>query len=220
MKKPAKPNPPNPVPSERGRIPALPEPPEPRDERGFIPVGLIGLLAVLGFLGDMYFINNGLDVGGKGGAFPKQVYFPYGRYDQVKAANPATGGVDLDAGKRIYSSICAACHQPNGMGTPGMFPPLAGSDWVNVEGHQRMIKIVLNGLSGPITVSGQQFNNVMVPLRDTLKDEDIANVISFVRQEWGNKGGPVTADEVKKVREETKDRGGSWTPDELKQGPE
>ena len=220
MKKPSQSNRPDPAPAERARGPALPEPPEPRDERGFIPVGLIGLLAAVAFLGDMYFIHNGVDVGGKGGTFPRQVYFPYPDYASVKSANPAAGGVDLDAGKRIYSSICAACHQPNGMGTPGMFPPLAGSDWVNVEGHQRMIKIVLNGLSGPLTVSGQQFNNVMVPLRDTLKDEDIANVISFVRQEWGNKGGPVTAEEVKKLREATKDKGGSWTPDELKQGPE
>ena len=97
MKKPAKPNPPNPVPSERGRIPALPEPPEPRDERGFIPVGLIGLLAVLGFLGDMYFINNGVDVGGKGGTFPKQVYFPYGNYAQVQHDNPKGEGPDLES---------------------------------------------------------------------------------------------------------------------------
>lgn len=213
--KPDKPGDPKPLAPGRARGASLPEPPEPRDERGFIPVGLIAMLAVLTFLGDMYFINNGIDVGGKGGTFPKEVYFPYSDYAAVKRDNPATGGIDLDAGKRIYSQICAACHQPNGMGVPGMFPPLAGSEWVNTPGHQRMIRIVLNGLSGPITVSGQPFSNVMVPLRDTLKDEDIANVISYVRQEWGNKGGTVPPEEVKKVREETKDKAGSWTADEL-----
>jgi mono/diheme cytochrome c family protein len=106
------------------------------------------------------------------------------------------------------------------MGTPGMFPPLAGSEWVTAEGHERIIRIVLNGLSGPIEVAGAQFNNVMVPWRDTLKDEDIASVLSYIRSEWGNKADPVTVEEVKKVREGTKDRGNPWTADELKQVPE
>jgi mono/diheme cytochrome c family protein len=194
----------------------FPEPPEPREERGFIPVGFIGLLAVLGFLGDMYFVYHGLDIGGKGGAFPKQVYFPYPNYAAVQRDNPAAGGVDLDVGKRIYSTSCAPCHQPNGMGTPGMFPPLAGSEWVAPENPENMIRIVLNGLAGPITVSGQQFNNVMVPWRDTLKDEEIAAVISYVRNDWGNKGSFATPDQVKKVREATKDRTGPWSADELK----
>jgi mono/diheme cytochrome c family protein len=199
---------------------SFPEPPEPRSEKGFMPVSLIGLLAVLAFLGNMYFIYHGLDIGGKGGAFPRQVYYPYGSYTEVIKANPATGGVDLELGKRVYNTACAPCHQPSGMGTPGMFPPLAGSEWVTAEGHERIIRIVLNGLSGPIEVAGTQFNNVMVPWRDTLKDEDIASVLSYVRSEWGNKAGPVSVEEVKKVREGTKDRGSPWTADELKQVPE
>ena len=186
-----------------------------------MPVSLIGLLAILAFLGNMYFIYHGLDIGGKGGAFPRQVYFPHRTYVDVTKANPATGGVDIELGKRIYNGpFCAPCHQPSGMGTPGMFPPLAGSEWVNAEGHQRIIRIVLNGLSGPIEVAGAQFNNVMVPWRDTLKDEEIAAVLTFIRSEWGNKGDPVTVEEVKKVREGTKDRSNPWTADELKQVPE
>jgi len=106
------------------------------------------------------------------------------------------------------------------MGTPGMFPPLGGSEWVNAEGHQRIIRIVLNGLSGPIEVSGAQFNNVMVPWRDILKDEDIAAVLTFIRSEWGNKGDPVPVEEVKAVRAATPDRASPWTADELKQVPE
>jgi mono/diheme cytochrome c family protein len=220
MKTPDKPTAPQPASPARVRGAALPEPPEPRDERGFIPVSLIALLAILAFLGDVYFIHHGLDIGGKGGAFSAQVYFPYSNYESVKLDNPKVEGCDLDAGKRIYSQICGACHQPNGMGVPGMFPPLAGSEWANAASHERIIRIVLNGLSGPITVNGQPFNNVMVPLRDTLKDEDIANVLCFVRQEWGNKGGPVTPEEVKKIRDATKDKGGSWTADELLKLPE
>ena len=194
---------------------SFPEPAEPHAERGFMPVGLIGLLAVIAFLGNMYFIYHGLDIGGKGGAFPKLVYFPYTSMADLKPP-----GADPDLGRQVYAKTCVACHQGGGTGTPGMFPPLVGSEWVNAEGHQRIIRIVLNGLSGPIDVAGAQFNNVMVPWRDTLKDEEIAAVLTFVRSEWGNKGDAVPLEEVAKVREATKDRGGPWTADELKQIPE
>ena len=194
---------------------AFPEPPEPRAEKGFMPVGLIGLVAVLAFLGNMYFIYGGLDIGGKGGAFPKLVYLPYRSYAQI----PQEGG-NGEEGQRVYTTYCAPCHQPSGMGTPGMFPPLGGSEWVNAEGHQRIIRIVLNGLSGPIEVSGAQFNNVMLPWRDTLKDEEIAAVLTFIRSEWGNKSDAVPAAEVTAVRKATEGRSTPWTADELKQVPE
>jgi mono/diheme cytochrome c family protein len=106
------------------------------------------------------------------------------------------------------------------MGTPGMFPPLGGSEWVTAEGHQRIIRIVLNGLNGPIEVSGQQYNNVMLAWRDMLKDEEIAAVLTFIRSEWGNRADAVTAEEVAKVREATKDRTTYWTAQELLQIPE
>ena len=195
---------------------SFPEPPEPRAERGFMPVSMIGLLAVLAFLGNMYFIYNGLDIGGKGGAFPRLVYFPYTTYGKI----PTTEVDPTELGKQVYAISCAPCHQPTGMGTPGMFPPLAKSEWVNVEGHERLIRIVLNGLSGPIEVAGAQYNNVMVPWRDTLNDEQVAAVLSYVRNEWGNKGSFVAPEEVKRVREGTKDRGSPWTADDLKQVPE
>ena len=193
----------------------FPEPPEPRAERGFMPVGLIGLLAVIAFLGNMYFIYHGLDIGGKGGAFPKLVYFPHRSMSDLKAP-----GVDPDLGRVVYQKACVACHQGSGLGTPGMFPPLGGSEWVNAEGHQRIIRIVLNGLSGPIEVAGAQYNNVMVPWRDILNDEEIAAVLTYVRSEWGNKGDPVPLEEVKAVRAATEPRGAPWTADELKQVPE
>jgi mono/diheme cytochrome c family protein len=194
---------------------AFPEPPEPRAERGFMPVGLIGLVAVLAFLGNMYFIYHGLDIGGKGGAFPKLVYSPYRSMSDLKPP-----GVDPDLGRIVYAKACVACHQAGGTGTPGMFPPLAGSEWVNTDGHQRIIRIVLNGLSGPIEVAGAQYNNVMVPWRDTLKDDEIAAVLTFVRSEWGNKGDAVPVEEVIAVRKATESRGAPWTADEIKQVPD
>ena len=164
----------------------------------------------------MYFIYHGLDIGGKGGDFPKLVYLPYRSYAEI----PKPGGIDTETGRRVYNTACAPCHQPSGMGTPGMFPPLAGSEWATAEGHQRIIRIVLNGLSGPIDVAGAQFNNVMVPWRDVMKDEDIAAVLTFVRSEWGNKGDAVPVEEVNAVRKITEGRGIPWTADELKQVPE
>jgi mono/diheme cytochrome c family protein len=179
-----------------------------------MPVGLIGLVAVVAFLGNMYFIYHGLDIGGKGGAFPKLVYFPYRTFSDLRPPG------DGELGKAVYAMACLQCHQATGMGTPGMFPPLAGSEWVTTEGHQRMIRIVLNGLAGPIDVAGAQYNNVMVPWRDTLKDDQIAAVLTYVRSEWGNKADAVTPEEVAKVREATKDRSTPWTAEELKQVPE
>jgi mono/diheme cytochrome c family protein len=109
-----------------------------------------------------------------------------------------------------------ACHQANGLGTPGQFPPLAESDWVNEAEPGRMIRIVLNGLQGPITVKGQNYNNVMVSW-NMLSDDDIAAVITFVRQnrEWGNKASAVTPEQVKAVRAKVKGRTTAYTPDEL-----
>jgi mono/diheme cytochrome c family protein len=196
-------------------VATFPEPPEPRAEHGSMPVGLIGLLAVVAFLGNMYFIYNGLDVGGKGGPFPKVVYLPYRSYAEIPKP-----GVDPELGRTVYARTCLACHQGGGTGTPGMFPPLAGSEWVTSEGHQRIIRIVLNGLSGPIEVAGAQYNNVMVPWRDTLKDDEIAAVLTFIRSEWGNKADPVPVEEVTAVRKITESRGNPWTADELLQVPE
>lgn len=100
-------------------------------------------------------------------------------------------------GQRMFTSICAACHQPGGQGIPAAFPPLAGSDFLNAD-KRRAIHIVLNGLSGPVTVNGKSFNSAMPAL--SLSDEDVANVLSYVYSMWHNAGHDVTAAEVKAVR--------------------
>jgi mono/diheme cytochrome c family protein len=189
---------------------------EPVAERRPVPIWIIVLLVVLLYWGDMYIMNHGADVMGKTGPFPKLVFDPYRNYEDLVMANPIDPvGEARRKGKLVFNLACVACHQGTGQGTPGQFPPLAGSDWVNAEGPNRIIRIVLNGASGPITVLGQQFNNTMVAWKDTLSDEQIASVLTYVRSEWGNKSAAVTPEQVKKIRAQVADRGEPWSEAEL-----
>jgi mono/diheme cytochrome c family protein len=105
----------------------------------------------------------------------------------------------IEAGKRLFATICAACHQPTGQGIPGRFPPLAGSDFLNADKH-RAIQVVVRGLQGDLTVNGHKFNNAMP--RFPLNDQDIASALTFVYNSFGNSGKDVTAEEVSSVRAE------------------
>jgi mono/diheme cytochrome c family protein len=108
-------------------------------------------------------------------------------------------GERIEVGKRLFTTICAACHQSTGQGLPGRFPPLAGSDFLNSDKH-RAIKIVVNGLQGEITVKGQKFNNSMPKF--PLSDQEIASALTFVYNSFGNSGKDVTPEEVGAVRAE------------------
>src|SRR6185503_6317006 len=136
---------------------------EPVAERRPVPVLLIALLVALLFWADLYVLHNGGDVAGAKGAFPAMVYFPFKTYAEVKIANPGSGG-PREKGMEVYK-MCSQCHQPNGLGLPGQFPPLDGSEWLNTESAERAIRIALNGLTGPIEVKGAQFNNTMLAWR-------------------------------------------------------
>jgi len=105
----------------------------------------------------------------------------------------------IELGKHLFTTICAACHQPTGQGLPGRFPPLAGSDFLNSDKH-RAIKIVVNGLQGEVTVNGQRFNNSMPKF--PLTDDDIANALTYVYNSFGNSGKEVTPEEVNAARAE------------------
>ncbi len=96
-------------------------------------------------------------------------------------------------GERIYASICLACHQANGQGIPLAFPPLAKSDFLMAD-KTRSIDIVIKGLQGKVTVNGKEFNSVMPAV--SMNDEDVANVLTYVRNTWGNEGEMVTPQEV------------------------
>lgn len=101
-------------------------------------------------------------------------------------------------GKRVYNTICFACHQANGQGIPFAFPPLAKSDFLMAD-KDRAIEGVIFGRQGEIVVNGKKYNGVM-PAIVNLSDDDVANVLTYVRNEWGNEGDAVTLDEVKAVR--------------------
>jgi nitrite reductase (NO-forming) / hydroxylamine reductase len=121
----------------------------------------------------------------------------------VQAAGGASAGQAKDeriaAGQQVYQNVCQACHGVEGRGLPGAFPPVAGADWI-AENRDRLVEIIVNGLSGPIVVNGQQYNAVMPPM-GYLSNEDIANVLTFVLNTWDNPGGEVTVDDVAAFRE-------------------
>ncbi|WP_160164517.1 c-type cytochrome [Pedosphaera parvula] len=163
----------------------------------------------------MIYLNN------HAGGFNPKVYPPFASFKEVDDAQPVSAGGDaIKKGEKVFNLSCSPCHQANGLGVAGQFPPLAGSEWVLAPKTDRIIRIVLNGFQGPVEVKGAQFNNVMVPWRDSLKDEDIANVITYVRQAWGNKAGPVKPEEVKAIREATAQKGDAYTSPELQPIPD
>ncbi len=102
------------------------------------------------------------------------------------------------AGEKAYLANCSACHQPNGMGLPKAFPPLAGSDYMMAD-KTRSIEVVLNGLQGPIMVNGVDYNSLMPPMNQ-LDDQTVADILTYARNSWGNEGEPVVAAEVAAVR--------------------
>ena len=118
------------------------------------------------------------------------------------------------AGETVYGNVCAACHQADGKGLPGVFPPLAGSSWVT-GAPDRAIKIVLQGLQGPIEVNGMPYNALMTPQGGILSDAEIAGVLTHVRASWGNAASAVTAEQVTAIRSATADRTTPWTAAEL-----
>lgn len=116
------------------------------------------------------------------------------------AAAPKIDPVVL--GKRNYEQVCAACHQPTGLGVEGIYPPLAGSEWV-LGSPERVIRIVLHGLKGPVAVKGKQFGQAAMPVFGQVpgsgynwSDDRIAAVLTYIRQEWGNKADPISAEQV------------------------
>ncbi|NNM88468.1 MAG: c-type cytochrome [Phycisphaerae bacterium] len=113
------------------------------------------------------------------------------------AGGPKTKEEQIALGRKLFSSICAACHQPSGQGRPNIFPPLAGSDFLNAD-KSRAIRIVISGRQGEVIVNGQKYNNNMPSF--PLTDDDIANVLTYVYNSFGNSGLDVKPEEVTAVR--------------------
>jgi nitrite reductase (NO-forming) len=126
---------------------------------------------------------------------------PVGQAAAAKAAGTLTKEAQVDAGRVLYAGTCSVCHQNDGAGLPNVFPPLAKSDYLMAD-KERSIAVVLNGLSGPVTVNGAAFNSVMPPMSQ-LTDDEIANILTYVRNAFGNEGDAVSKEEVAKVRATT-----------------
>lgn len=103
-----------------------------------------------------------------------------------------------EAGKKVYDQYCLVCHQADGKGVPNAFPPLTQTEYVNGD-TDRLIGIVLNGLTGEIEVNGETYNSVMVA-HNFLNDTEVADVITYVRSSFGNEAPAVTAEQVAAVR--------------------
>ena len=125
-------------------------------------------------------------------------------------------------GEAVYEVACLTCHQPEGRGLPGVYPPLAGSEWVRAEDPSRLIRIVLHGLSGPISVAGERYgdqaHSLPMPPMGGLTDQQIADVLSYVRAAYGPGRGAVTPAEVEGIRAANSGRSRPWTSAELELG--
>jgi nitrite reductase (NO-forming) len=121
---------------------------------------------------------------------------------QASAAGTLTQAQQAKAGEVLFKGTCSVCHQETGLGLASVFPPLAKSDYL-LKDKRRAIDVVINGLTGPVTVNGAVFDSVMPPMSQ-LNDDEIANILTYVLNSWGNDGGAITSAQVKEVRATTK----------------
>jgi mono/diheme cytochrome c family protein len=188
---------------------------DPRDGYEPIPLWLVSGFMALVFWAGAYlaFFSGG---------FQSTVYDP-SQVAWAGAADAAPKGPPdpMVVGKRLYTANCVACHQATGLGVAGQFPPLVGSEWVvggDWHGDNHLVKIMLHGLQGPIQVKGNTYNGAMPPWKQ-LKDDQIAAILTYIRNEWGNSAPPITAEHVAKVRTETEGQTEPWTQAQLKAIP-
>ncbi len=128
---------------------------------------------------------------------------------------PAPGKVVPLDGRQLFGVTCAACHQANGEGIVDRYPPLAGSEWVSGD-PDRMLRIVLRGLTGDVDVQGEMFRGEMPAWGPQLRDAEVATVVSYVRDKFGAGAPPVTAAMVARVRKATASRKKPFTARELR----
>ena len=129
----------------------------------------------------------------------------------------ASGGPAQGSGEQLYQQRCVSCHQANGQGLAGAFPPLVGSEYALASNVAVPIRIVLNGMQGPVTVKGVQYNGVMPPggAGIALSDEEAAAVLTYVRSAWGNSAPAITPQQVATERAAPRSATGPTTAEEL-----
>jgi mono/diheme cytochrome c family protein len=193
----------------------LREQPEPHAGTEPVPLWLLSIFSSIIFLAGLYLANNS-------GEFRAAVFDSSLSAGSAGDATAQAGPVDPKAvGKRVYTQNCIVCHQATGLGIPRQFPPLAGSEWVQCEdwhGDNHLVKILLNGLQGPVQVKGNTFNNAM-PTWSMLTDEQTAAVLTYIRSEWGNAAAPISAGYVKAIRAQVAGRTEPWKSKDLQDIP-
>ncbi|HEX8373457.1 MAG TPA: cytochrome c [Chthoniobacterales bacterium] len=182
-----------------------------------VPGWLIAIFCVLLFWSGGY-------LGAFSGGFKNDVFndetgnFTSGKGGEV-AAGPVVEKTPVELGKIVYTANCQSCHQANGNGVAGQYPPLAGSEWV-VGSERRLAMLVLRGLQGEIQVKGATYNGAMPAWASSLNDKKIANVLTYIRQEWGNKAPEVAEAGIAALRAETASQAEAYHAKDLLAVPE
>jgi mono/diheme cytochrome c family protein len=180
----------------------------PKEGFSFLPIFLIFAFAGICFWGGIYIVNHG-------GAFRWDAYDPDFVVHDKPLAIPEKSLFEI--GQKLFVSQCAQCHQANGQGVTGVYPPLVASNWV--LGHQEVLaRILINGMNGKVEVLGKTYNGNMPafgPSGLNLKPKQIAGVLTYIRQEWGNDSSDVTEETMKNYIAQYANRTAPWTAEEL-----
>lgn len=163
----------------------------------------------------------GLYLGTYSGGFEGDVFNAQANYKPAGPSGPVDPVVaSKNRGQKLFVANCAQCHQATGLGVAGQFPPLVASEWVIGDAPKRLPQILLHGIQGVIHVKGAAYNNAMPAWDSVLKDNQIADILTYVRGELGgNAAGPVTTAEVDDARKETGSRTDPWSEAELQKIP-
>ncbi len=177
------------------------EKPDPNEGNFPIPTSIMVLAIAAALWGIFYIFSANIDDSAVGD----------GRRTIAALSNDKAATAD---GAALFAANCQACHQATGQGLPNVFPPLAGSEWVQGS-PDRLAKIVLHGVTGNLTVKAQAYNGVMPTFEAKFSDAELAAVLSYVRRTWGNNAPPVDGAVVKAARDATRDRNSPWLADDL-----
>ena len=184
---------------------------EPQEGFSPVPIFLMFIFAALCFWGGVYLVEHS-------GGYRWDAYSP--DFDPNAGAPKPIEIALFDRGAKVYRNQCAQCHQADGNGVLGVYPPLVASNWVT--GHPQVVsRILINGLNGPIVVKGSNYNGNMPAFGSSglaLSDKDIAGVITYIRQEWGNSASDVTVATIAEYSDLYAGRSVPWQAADLKEG--
>ena len=184
--------------SDESKSSSVPSSAEPTATPSTVPMWIVVVTLLFLFFGFVFFDRHS-------GWFDAKVYAPYASAEELDNAQPKSGAAAAMAqGRRNYEMFCGSCHGMDGGGKPGQAPPLAGSEIVIAKGFHRLALVPLEGLAGPIKIKNQDWNLIMAPMGAALPDADLAAVLTYMRNSWGNKGDEVTAEDIKAIRAEIK----------------